>query len=92
MEKLLEEVNGMRSYRPLWETMKEKQVSQYRLIKEGIDTKTIDGLKKGKNITLETLEKLCNILECSPNDIVEFVSEEKEQNVLNTTIVEKVKK
>ena len=92
MEKLLEEVNGMRSYRPLWETMKEKQVSQYRLIKEGIDTKTIDGLKKGKNITLEKLEKLCNILECSPNDIVEFVSEEKEQNVLNTTIVEKVKK
>lgn len=63
----------MRSYRPLWETMKEKHVSQYRLIKSGIDTKTIDGLKKGKNITLETLEKLCTILDCTPNEIVEFV-------------------
>lgn len=68
----------MRSYRPLWETMKEKHVSQYRLIKSGIDTKTIDGLKKGKNITLETLEKLCTILDCSPNEIVEFVSDSSE--------------
>lgn len=68
----------MRSYRPLWETMKEKHVSQYRLIKSGIDTKTIDGLKKGKNITLETLEKLCTILDCSPNEIVEFVPDSSE--------------
>ena len=29
-------------------------------------------LKKGKNITMLTLNKLCNILECTPNDIVSF--------------------
>lgn len=80
----------MRSYRPLWETMKEKQISQYRLIKCGIDTRTIDGLKKGKNITLETVEKLCTILDCTPNDIVEFVPEtehvpekQEEENTLS---------
>lgn len=85
----------MRSYRPLWETMKEKHVSQYRLIKSGIDTKTIDGLKKGKNITLETLEKLCTILDCTPNEIVEFVpdSPDSEQgaNVFCQTIEMKTK-
>ena len=62
----------MISYNPLWETMKKKQISQYRLLKSGIDNKTLDSLKKGKNITLLTLEKLCRILECTPNDIIEF--------------------
>lgn len=53
--------------------MRRKNVSQYQLLKAGIDNKTLDSLKKNKNITLLTVEKLCNILECSPNDIVEFI-------------------
>lgn len=60
------------SYRPLWETMEKKGISQYYLLKSGIDNKTLDSLKKEKNITLLTVEKLCDILECTPNDIVEF--------------------
>ena len=60
------------SYRPLWETMKEKEISQYHLLKSGIDNKTLDSLKKNKNVTLLTIEKLCNIIDCTPNDIVEF--------------------
>lgn len=62
----------MVDYSPLWETMKQKNVSQYRLLQEGIDNKTLDSLKKGKNITLLTLEKLCVILQCTPNDVVRF--------------------
>lgn len=61
------------SYRPLWETMKEKNISQYQLLKLGIDNKTLDGLKHNRNITLLTLEKLCIILECTPEKIVEFI-------------------
>ena len=52
--------------------MKQKNITQYYLIKSGIDNKTLDGLKKGKNITMLTVEKLCNIIGCTPNDIVEF--------------------
>ena len=52
-------------YSPLWTTMEQKNISQYKLLKSGID-------KKGKNITMLTLNKLCNILECTPNDIVSF--------------------
>ncbi len=66
----------MLDYSPLWETMKQKGVSQYRLIQSGVDNKTLDALKKGKNITLLTAEKLCRILECTPNDIVRFLDEE----------------
>lgn len=60
------------SYAPLWETMKKKDISQYQLLKAGIDNKTLDGFKKNRNVTLLTIEKLCAILECTPNDIVEF--------------------
>jgi len=52
--------------------MKEKEITQYYLLKSGIDNKTLDIIKKGKNITLLTVEKLCEILQCTPNDIVEF--------------------
>lgn len=50
----------------------DKGVSQYRLLQSGVDNKTLDSLKKGKNITLLTLEKLCAILDCTPNEVVEF--------------------
>ena len=59
-------------YGPLWNTMKEKQISQYQLLKGGIDNRTLDSLKKGKNITMVTMEKLCKIIGCTPNDIVAF--------------------
>lgn len=59
-------------YGPLWKTMKAKGISQYQLLQSGIDNKTLDSLKKSKNITLLTVEKLCNILDCTPNDIVKF--------------------
>ena len=62
----------MISFDPLWKTMSDKGITQYKLLKSGIDNKTLDSLKKEKNITLLTLEKLCSILNCTPNDIVEF--------------------
>lgn len=62
----------MLDYSPLWRTMEEKGISQYRLIKAGLDNKTLDSLKKGNNITLLTLEKICMILDCTPNDVVQF--------------------
>ncbi len=63
----------MFDYSPLWETMQSRGVSQYQLLKAGIDNKTLDSLKKNKNITMVTLEKLCRIIDCSPNDVVRFL-------------------
>lgn len=60
-------------FSPLWQTMENKNISQYYLLKNGIDNKTLDSLKKNHNITLLTLEKLCNIIDCTPNDIVKFI-------------------
>lgn len=60
-------------FSPLWKTMEAQGISQYRLLQSGIDNKTLDSLKKNKNITLLTLEKLCQILACTPNDVVRFL-------------------
>lgn len=59
-------------YSPMWNTMEQKGISQYNLLKAGIDNKTLDSLKKGKNITLLTLEKICAILDCTPNEVIRF--------------------
>ena len=63
---------SMLDYSPMWETMERKGITQYRLLKSGIDNKTLDTIKKGNNITLLTLEKICNILDCTPNEVVRF--------------------
>ena len=65
----------MIDYSPLWRTMTEREITQYQLLKRGIDNKTLDSLKKGKNITMITLEKLCRIIGCTPNDIVQFMED-----------------
>lgn len=60
----------MIDYSPLWETMKQRHISQYALINKGIDKHTLDQLRKNQNITVLTVEKLCNILNCTPNDVL----------------------
>lgn len=66
----------MISYDPLWKTMKEKGVTTYTLIyKHGFSAYTITNLRRNKSITMNTLEKLCSVLKCTPNDIVEIKDE-----------------
>ena len=67
----------MIDFSPMWKTMEEKEITQYKLLKSGIDNKTLDSLKKNNNITLLTLEKLCEILDCSPNEVVRFIRKKR---------------
>ena len=67
--------DSMVDYSPLWNTLKERGITQYYLLKNGIDNKTLDSLKKNKNITMLTLEKLCTIIDCTPNDVVRYIKE-----------------
>ena len=66
----------MSSYKPLWKTMKDRGVTTYTLTyKKGFSAYTITNLKRNKSITMNTLEKLCAVLNCTPNDIIEFVED-----------------
>lgn len=60
----------------LWEVMKEKGFSTYRLREQcGIDSKTIRRLKANDNMETKTLDKLCTALNCRLEDIAEYKSE-----------------
>lgn len=61
-------------YNKLWVTMKQRGISQYRLIKEyGFSTGQLDRLRKNENLNTYTLDRLCTILECRIEDIAEYV-------------------
>ena len=50
----------MISYKPLFETLKKKGVSTYKLINEfGVNRSLIDRLKHDKPITTVTINELC---------------------------------
>ena len=66
----------MVNYEPLWKIMKQKGITTYTLInKYNFNPRTINNLKHNKGITVDTLEKLCKILNCTPNDILQFDDE-----------------
>lgn len=57
----------------LWETMKEKGITTYTLReKYDFHTDTIKSLRQNRNVTTNTLSKLCEILDCSLADIAEY--------------------
>ncbi len=69
----------MISYEPLWETMRNKGVTTYKLMKEyKISSHTIDTLKHDGSVTMHTLENLCRILECEPQHVVKFYFDEEQ--------------
>lgn len=65
-------------YDRLWETMKRKGISQYRLIREfGFSSGQLDRIRKGENINLYTLDTLCRILDCAVEDLIEYKKDEE---------------
>ncbi|MBE6984738.1 MAG: helix-turn-helix transcriptional regulator [Ruminococcaceae bacterium] len=60
----------------LWKTMKDKNISQYKLIREyKISSGQLDRLRKNENISTYTLNQLCKILSCRLEDIAEYVED-----------------
>ena len=58
----------------LWKTMDEKGITTYKLREQcGIDSKTIRRLKANDNMETKTLNKLCLVLNCSLEEIAEYV-------------------
>ena len=70
----------MVKYDRLWETMKRKNVSQYRLINHyKISAGQLGRLRKNRYVSTHTLEMLCRILECGIEDVIEIVFDPSEK-------------
>lgn len=65
----------------LWETMKLRGISQYKLMKEHkISSGQLDRLRKNGNINTYTLNQLCKILQCQVSDIMEYIEDPVPEN------------
>jgi len=68
----------MITFDPLWQTLKDKGISQYALIKDyGFSTGTLDALRQNRSITLNTLNDICSILHCEVSDVIKFTEDKK---------------
>ncbi|MCQ5130913.1 helix-turn-helix transcriptional regulator [Butyricicoccus faecihominis] len=66
----------------LWQTMKDKGITQYDLYTHHhISNSLLDRLRKNKNIEIVTVDRLCNILHCNVEDIMEHFDDD---NVADT--------
>lgn len=60
-------------YDRLWETMKGKNVTQYKLITlYGFSRGQLTRLRANRNVNTHTLNMLCEILDCNIEDICEY--------------------
>ena len=67
----------MIKYDRLWQTMKDRGVTQYDLYTHhNVNRSQLDRLRKNQNVEVNTIDKLCNILHCRIEDIMEHYPDE----------------
>ena len=66
----------MITYKPLWNTMKNKGITQYALInKYHVSPAQITRLKRNESVSTHTIDIFCTILDCNVEDIMEYISD-----------------
>ena len=62
----------MIKYDRLWQTMKKRGITQYDLSTHyNVNRSQLNRLRKNLNVEVNTIDKLCNILQCSVEEIME---------------------
>ena len=61
-------------------TLKEHGYNQTRIKREKLlPAQTLQNIKSGKSITLDTLNKICVMCKCQPGDIIEVIPTDEEK-------------
>ena len=61
----------MISYEPFFKTLKARGITAYRLGKMGFPMTTYYSIKRGRHISTQTIDSLCELLDCNVEDILE---------------------
>lgn len=68
----------MISYDKFWKTLKKKNVTQYVLVKKHkVSTGLLARMRNNQPISLATVDRLCNILHCKVQDVIEILPDQK---------------
>lgn len=67
------------SYAKLFDLMSQKGIKKVDLRKTyKINPKTVDSLVNNRSVTVDTIIQLCEILDCQPGDLMEYVKKPTE--------------
>lgn len=67
----------MIKYDKLWETMKRRGISEYALYTYyNVNRSQLFRLRHNRNVEVNTIDKLCTILQCDVSDIMEHVPDD----------------
>ena len=67
----------MIKYDRLWETMEQRGITQYDLYTHhSVNRSLLNRLRHNQNIEVNTIDKLCNILRCNVEDIMEHIPDD----------------
>ncbi len=66
------------SYKKLWKLLIDKDMKKSDLLNAaGISRYTINKLNRGDNVTTDVLVKICRVLNCTMDDIMEILPEDE---------------
>lgn len=78
---MIEENEMALSYNNLWKTLIDKGINKSELCRKvKISSSTMAKMTNGEPVTLTTLEKICDELDCKIEDVVEFISDSRKSN------------
>ena len=68
------------SYNRLWKLMIDKKINKTTLRKEaGITSNAMAKMGKDLPVSVEVLAKICHVLDCGIEDVVEIIDDEKQE-------------
>ena len=70
----------MITYEKLFILLKEKGLNKNWLRNNGLNPKTVDYLIHNKEIKTGTINKLCNLLDCKPENIMTYTPDKENEN------------
>lgn len=66
-----------RSYNKLWKLMIDKKMNKTQLRTAAkVSSNAMAKLGRDESVSIETLEKICSVLQCDIGDVTEFIPEE----------------
>jgi len=64
----------MNSYMPFWNTLEQKNISTYKLMKEAlIAPTTIQRMRRNESISARSIDEICQYLDCQITDVIEII-------------------
>ena len=62
------------SYLPLWHLLLKRGMTKSQMrIKAGLTTNVLANMNKGQHISMESLIRICDALDCDLNDVIELI-------------------